>query len=213
MKTIICILLMFFFQETRALVPAEAFTFEFNIEPIRMDRKNENKLFEGVELLRKVFSSDEFRNRILKHKFNGRYSYAHNKGLSNRQIYKLLLKGTERLLPYENNAMDVEVELYTDYRSKVLGFTLPRSRRIWMNRKYFYKHTPAEVASHLTHEWLHKLGFHHEKERTEDRKFSVPYAIGYIVKDLARELEYEDYNQERSYKRKRRIRLPAYQER
>ena len=129
MKTFMCILLMFFFNEAKALVPMEALTFDFNIEPIGMGRGNEEKLFKGVDLLREVFSSEEFKKRIIKHKFNGHYSFAHNRGLSNRRIYKVLLKGIERLLPHENNAMDVEVELYSDYRSQVLGFTLPRSRR------------------------------------------------------------------------------------
>ncbi|MFP5385528.1 MAG: hypothetical protein ACLGHN_05575 [Bacteriovoracia bacterium] len=213
MKKLIGILLMTFLGKVEAFVPSEAHTFEFNIEPIRMGRQSENKLFEGVELLRMVFSSEEFKMRILKHRFNERYAFSHNKGLSNRRIYNLLLKGTEKLFPYENNAMDVEVELYSDYRSQVLGYTMTGSRRIWMNKKYFNKHSPAEVASHLTHEWLHKLGFHHEKERTENRKYSVPYAIGYIVKDLAREFEYENYHQKRSYQRERGIRSPTYHER
>lgn len=81
--------------------------------------------------------------------------------------------------------MDVEVALYTDNESVVVGFTNPRTRRIFMNTKYFNKHSPALVASHLTHEWLHKLGFDHEKAKCDERRYSVPYAIGYIVRDLA----------------------------
>jgi hypothetical protein len=96
--------------------------------------------------------------------------------------------------------MDVEVSMYTDNKSDVLGFTRPTTKRIWMNSKYFNKHTPAEVASHLTHEWLHKLGFDHDRERTPERPYSVPYAVGYIVKGIAGKI-YENNYQKDSKKR------------
>jgi hypothetical protein len=170
-------------------VPDEAFTFDFNVKTVQMPRFHEEKIFRAVELLKEVFASPEFRNKILGHRYRGQRSFYQNRGLSNFEIYHLILNGTEKLYPVRNNAMDVEIELYADFNSRVLGFTLPRSRRIWMNKKYFLKFTPAEIAANLTHEWLHKLGFDHERERTEARKFSVPYAIGYIVKELAQELE------------------------
>lgn len=168
------------------VVPKDAYTFDFNVKTIRMSRTKEKKIDNSIDILREIFASPEFKRRILSHKFRGHYQFNMNKGLSNYQIYRRLLRGIERLHPYENNAMDVEVELYTDLQSQVVGFTNPRTRRIWMNTKYFNKNTPAQVASHLTHEWLHKLGFDHEKGRCHDRKYSVPYAIGYIVRDMAK---------------------------
>lgn len=189
MKLMLCFLLFLFVAETKAYVPTEAFTFDFNIKTVKMTRLKEAKLYESVELLRKVFASPEFKEKILKHRFKGRRTFHMNNGLSNNQIYRKILEGVERLYPYHNNAMDVEIELYSDFKSNVLGFTRPRTKRIWMNMKYFNKHTPSEVASNLTHEWLHKLGFDHERERHPDRKYSVPYAVGYIVKEIAREYE------------------------
>lgn len=186
MKLIICLIMLLTFGEARSFVPAEAYTFDFNIKTIRMSRMKEQKIYEAVEILRMVFSSPEFKRRILRHRFNGRYRFAKNKGLTNRQIYYRILNGMERLYPYQNNAMDVEIELYSDYTSNVLGFTRPRSRRIWMNTKYFNRNTPVQIASNLTHEWLHKLGFDHERHRCWSRKYSVPYAVGYIVRDLAK---------------------------
>jgi len=170
------------------VVPKDAYTFDFNVKTIRMSRMKERKIDHSIDILREIFASPEFKRRILSHKFNGRYQFAMNNGLSNSQIYRRLLKGIEKLHPYENNAMDVEVELYTDFESLVVGYTNPRTRRIWMNTKYFNKNTPAEVASHLTHEWLHKLGFGHERNKCLNRKYSVPYAIGYIVRDLAKRI-------------------------
>ena len=206
MKTIIFLTMIFTFQDAGAFVPNEAYTFDFNVKTVRMGRVKEEKIERAVEILRQVFSSPEFKDRILSHQYLGRKRFAYNKGLSNQGIYKKILKGVERLYPYQNNAMDVELELFTDYSSNVLGFTRPRSKRIWMNTKYFDRHTPAEIASNLTHEWLHKLGFDHEREKSKYRKYSVPYAIGYIVKDLARGLDEESRYSEGSYQRKRSLR-------
>ena len=185
---ILILLLVFNISNVRAFVPVEAYTFDFNIETSRMGPVKEEKLFEAVELLQEVFSSPEFKLRILLHRYKGGYRFAHNRGLSNYQIYKRILNGVEKLYPVKNNAMDVVIELYTNNKSIVIGYTNPFTRKIWMNTKYFNRHTPAEVASHLTHEWLHKLGFGHEREKSNNRKYSVPYAIGYIVKEMAREL-------------------------
>jgi hypothetical protein len=170
-------------------VPQDAFTFEFNVKTVRMPPLKAQKLYDSIEILREIFSSSEFRRRILHHRFNGERTFHRNNGLTNDQIYWLILSGRERLTPHKNNAMDVEVELYSDFNSSVLGFTMPRTKRIWMNLKYFNKNSPADIASHLTHEWLHKLGFDHEKDKTSLRKYSVPYAVGYIVKDLTRKLQ------------------------
>jgi hypothetical protein len=57
-----------------------------------------------------------------------------------------------------------------------------------MNTKYFYVYTPYQVAGNLTHEWLHKLGFDHDVASTPARPYSVPYAVGYILRDLASDL-------------------------
>jgi hypothetical protein len=186
-------------------IPKDAYTFDFNIKTISMSRLKEDKIQNSVDLLKEIFASPEFKQRILVHKFNGQYRFSQNRGYSNFQIYQKILAGVEKLYPYYNNAMDVEVELYTDYNSQVLGYTRPSTKRIWMNTKYFNKHTPAQVASHLTHEWLHKLGFDHEKEKCVNRKYSVPYAVGYIIKDLAERID-EGRNQDRSQKRQRGFR-------
>lgn len=190
MKTIICLLLLFTGLQAHAFfVPDEAYTFDFNVRTVRMGRMKERKIEEAVDLLREVFASHEFKQKILNHRFQGRRSFYMNKGLTNGQIYRRILSGVERIYPYRNNAMDVEVELYSDFQSRVLGFTRPGTRRIWMNTKYFNRHSRSELAGHLMHEWLHKLGFDHERKSSPYRKHSVPYAIGYIVKKIAREIE------------------------
>lgn len=176
-----------------ARVPEEAYTFDFNVDMIRMAPHKEDKLYEAIELVRRAFSSYEFKERILNHTYRGKRAFANNQGLSNLQIYHRILAGVEKRYPWENNAMDLEVQLYTDLSSNVLGYTLPFSKRIWMNTKYFNRNSVAKVAGNLVHEWLHKLGFGHSWQRTPDRKYSVPYAVGYIIQDLATEMDEWDY--------------------
>ena len=170
----------------QAEVPEKALTFDFNVKTIRMGREKENKIDEAIDILRQVFSSREFKRRILNHRYRGRKAFAQNRGLTNAQIYHKLLDGMEKLTPHKNNTMDVELELFTDHNSTVLGYTFPTTRRIWMNTKYFNRARSHQIASNLTHEWLHKLGFDHEYKKTTKRAYTVPYAIGYIVRDLAR---------------------------
>lgn len=192
MKYLAVLFFFLFVQESHSyeFVPKDAYTFDFNVRTIGMGRMRERKIDRSIDILREIFASPEFKRRILRHKFGGRYRFWKNKGLSNAQIYRRILSGVEKLHPYNNNAMDVEVALYTDNQSQVVGYTNTRTKRIWMNTKYFNRHTPAEVASHLTHEWLHKLGFGHEKARCKERRYSVPYAVGYIVRDLAKKYRY-----------------------
>jgi len=170
-------------------VPKAALTFDFNVRMFQMSRMKEEKILDAVELLRKVFVSAEFKQRILNHQFYGKKKFLKNKGLSNLEIYNLILSGVEQLHPYRNNAMDLDVQLYTDYHSTVLGFTRPNTGRIWINSKYFNRHSPARIAENLMHEWLHKVGFDHDYRQTRDRKYSVPYAIGYIVGELAARMD------------------------
>lgn len=182
-------------------IPEEAYTFEFNIEPLNLSMSSEEKLFRAVDLLGQVFASPEFKHRILAYRFNHKHQFAMNKGLTNRQIYEKILHGTEKLSPEENNAMDVEISLYSDYDSRVLGYTRPDTKKIWMNMKYFNKHSIAELAGHLVHEWLHKLGFGHEEDWTPTREDTVPYAIGYIVRDIAEKIDEENSYQEGPFER------------
>lgn len=37
------------------------------------------------------------------------------------------------------------------------------------------------LAGHWTHEWMHNVGFYHDRRPTRRRPWSVPYLVGYIV--------------------------------
>jgi hypothetical protein len=173
-------------QSGQAIVPQKAYTFEFNIRTEQsISWEKEQKILRAIELIREVIATPEFRRRILQHRFLGQASFQYNMGLSNRQIYQKILEGAERLQPYKNNRMDLKLEFYTDLKSNVIGYTLPGTIKVWVNNKYFNTNSDAKVAANLVHEWLHKLGFHHDRFKHSHRKYSVPYAVGKIVRDLA----------------------------
>ncbi len=189
MKVGISLFLLAFMATASAVVPKSAFTFNFHVATVKMSRMKEAKVLEAVDIVRQIFASDEFRRKVLHHRVGNKKMFRYNRGLTNQQIYSALLAGAERLHPKRNNAMDIELELYTDKKSNVIGYTFSRTSRIWMNTKFFNQYDAGKVAANLTHEWLHKLGFEHEEDPSPQRKDSVPYAIGYIVRDLAKKYQ------------------------
>lgn len=168
-------------------VPTNATTFDTNLSLRKFSADQEDKVLEAAELIRQVVASEEFKDAVLNHTYNGQKTFVDSQGLTNAQIYNKFLQGAEKLTPAKNNAMDVELELYYE-NTTTIGYTYPNTRRIWMNTKYFDRYTAAQVAGNLTHEWLHKLGFGHASSSTASRPYSVPYAIGYIMVRLINEL-------------------------
>ncbi len=163
--------------------------FKVSLKLIDFDKDQEQKVMKAAELIKKVITSDTFRKRVLNHKFNGEKAFADNEGLSNAQIYRKILEGSETIKPGKDHEMDLV--LLTYYEDAItIGHTYPTTRNVWMNTKYLNRYNPVQVTGNMMHEWLHKLGFSHPVKNTPWRRFSVPYAVGYIMQMLARE-EYQ----------------------
>lgn len=165
-------------------VPNMAITWDANVQFVNFTTEQENKVMDAVDLIKQVIASDAFKNKILNYTYKGKKAFIDNNGLSNAQIYQKILEGSENLNPGKNNTMDITVETYY-VDANVIGYTLPSINKIYMNRKYFNNFTPVQISANMVHEWLHKLGFGHDYEATATRPYSVPYAVGYIVKALA----------------------------
>lgn len=172
---------------TASIIPPEAFIWETNLKMRNFSHEQEEKVKKAAEIIRKVVASEKFREKVLSYSHKGKKEFVNNHGFSNAEIYQKIIDGAEIIgNKSKNNAMDVELELYHQ-ATKTIGYTYPNTTRIWMNTKYFDKYTPEKVADNLMHEWMHKIGFTHEMAWDEDRDHSVPYAIGYIVEELAAE--------------------------
>lgn len=180
---------LFFASCTKSFAQEPLENFDVRTLLIGFTSRQEKKLHAASRLIRKIVRSHEFKERVLAHTWNGKKAFADNDGLSNEQIYRKIIEGSEKMNNLgANNTMDLEIELYTDNDSITIGYTYPSIVRIYMNRKYYNKFRPYQVADNMMHEWLHKLGFNHAIKNTPERPYSVPYAIGYIVKGIAREM-------------------------
>lgn len=171
------------------VVPSAALNFDVNVKlDNAFTTSQEDKIRAASDLIKKVIASETFKNRILNHKFKGRKAFNDNQGLSNAQIYKKIIEGSEVLTPGIDNQMDLSLEVYRASNNTV-GYTYPSELRVWMNSKFLNANKPYKVTTNMVHEWLHKLGFKHSAKSTPTRKYSVPYAVGYLVRDLAKRMD------------------------
>ncbi len=167
-----------------AAVPTRALTFDTNVLTYSMTSSQEAKIQKAEYKIRKVIGSETFRSRILNHTYNGRKQFNNNNGLTNLQIYTKILDGMESYLKSKNNTIDLNVKVYYQ-NSSTVGYTSTSSKYINMNTKFLNRYTSTQVTRNMIHEWLHKLGFSHSVYYSNSRNYSVPYAIGSIMEELA----------------------------
>ncbi len=144
------------------------------------------KLQSAFKVLEAAVNSEEFKDRVLNFKNSkGEPAFASNKGFTNEQIYEQFMEGRETLQPQTPGEMNFYLRLYNRPWSRVIGYTSATTNTININWRFFRNYAPADVAANLAHEWTHKLGFDHRSASEYD---SAPYAIGYIVGDIAKKL-------------------------
>lgn len=168
-------------------VPQAARNFAVNIKLDNFDSAQEDKVLVAADLIEKVVATEEFKQAILNHTYKGKKTFVDNGGLSNAQIYKKILEGSEALRPGADNEMDLDLEVFRRAGTTV-GYTFPNVIKVWMNEIFLNKFAPYKVTTNMMHEWLHKLGFKHAQSKTPSRPYSVPYAIGYLVAKIAKKL-------------------------
>lgn len=169
------------------VLPTGAYLFSANIDFTNFTASQEAKVEAAIELIKKVIRTTKFRDMVLNHTFNGAKKFA-STSKTNLQVYNSIIAGAETLYPTVDNEMDLQLELYTDMSSNVVGYTYPNTTKIWMNHKYFDTYTSNQVARNLIHEWSHKLGYDHDFSATSQRPYSVPYGLGTIMGQLASEI-------------------------
>lgn len=169
-----------------ANVPALALSFKTNVGYLAgFTTADEDKYNQAVAIVKKVVATETFRTQVLNHTYNGAKTYANISGKTNEQIYQSILDAAETLQPTKNNTLDVGVKLYYE-ASTVVGYTNGSITYINVNTKFFDTYDANQVAGNLFHEWLHKLGYEHDFAATAARPYSVPYAIGYMVRDIGK---------------------------
>ncbi len=184
------------------LIPAAA-SAELRVnldELVGFSTSSKTKIEQAANLLETILNSDEFKQAVLAHQFEGKTLFSNNdrtlndgpiqRGLTNEQVYEALMAGAEQLKgrpSVEDSVANLELHLYTPAWYKkwsVVGYGYPGQANIYMNWYYFNSFNSAQIIGNLVHEWIHKLGFDHDYGRTARRPCSVPYAIGDIVARL-----------------------------
>lgn len=166
-------------------VPQAAETFDIELNLTGFSQKHEEKIQEAKELIKKVIASQEFKDQVLGYTYQDKRQFADNNGLTNEQVYQKILEASEKFTPGKDNQMNLYLKSYSDQGSTTVGYTYKNVKHVWMNTKYLSNYPPAKITTNMVHEWLHKIGFGHDVEKTAKRPHSVPYAVGYIVRDLA----------------------------
>ena len=166
-------------------VPSQALNFKTNVTYMNLTSAQKTKYNKAIAIVKKVVATESFRTKVLNYKYNGIKQFANNGGKTNAQIYQSILDAAEKLKPIKNNTMDLGVKMYYASNS-VVGYTSTSISYINVNTKFFNSYAANQVAGNLFHEWLHKIGYGHDSSSTSRRPYSVPYAIGYMIRDIGK---------------------------
>lgn len=166
-------------------LPSQALSFKTNVTLMNLTSTQASKYNKAVAMVKKVVATEAFRKKVLNHTYGGVKKFVDNNGKTNAQIYQSILDAAEKLKLVKNNTMDLGVKMYYQ-ASSVVGYTSTNISYINVNTKFFNTYAVNQVAGNLFHEWLHKLGYGHSASATASRPYSVPYAIGYMVRDLGK---------------------------
>src|SRR5690606_28458817 len=103
-------------------LPFASETFDVNLYLDKFNQTDEEKIRKAAELVKRVIASREFRDKVLNYTVDGEKKFFDNDGLTNEQVYQIILAGSEILTPGANNAMDVKLRLYYE-RNNIIGYT------------------------------------------------------------------------------------------
>jgi hypothetical protein len=180
------------------VVPEQLNTLQFSVD-YKLEKYNEKqtaKFHQVIEKVLIILASKEFKKRVLNHEYQGKKQYStpevNGKTLTNQEVYKTILSGTEQLLKHipsekDDGEMDLHLKMYYK-RNSVVGWTKPSIMTIHTNSRYYNTNPHGKVGANFVHEWLHKLGFGHDFKRTARRPYSVPYAVGSIINELIQKM-------------------------
>jgi hypothetical protein len=135
------------------------------------------KFAEAIKKVHKEINSQEFRTRFLS------LPLEQTNGMTNVEIYDMLMSGRDKFNKAEDKDIDVYITMYYSWKN-VIGYTYPSTWWTWINRKFFSRFDLGEIGGNIVHEYMHNMGFGH---RSPSDKMSVPYATGYLIRDMIKE--------------------------
>jgi hypothetical protein len=98
------------------------------------------------------------------------------------KILEIIQNGNELVL---GEGSDGEADIFWKLNSRtkrgVVGYTYTNTIWQWTYRNWVEGMSDRQLAGHLVHEWLHKLGGAHAFKYHVHRQHTVTYAVGYFV--------------------------------
>ncbi|TFF37218.1 hypothetical protein [Mucilaginibacter psychrotolerans] len=152
------------------------------------------KLQKALSLFEAAMNTERLKSEIVNFSCVLGNKFEDNQGLSNQQVFEKLYAGEEHYAAGINFTADLILVLVKKRKPPffilhpAIGFGMPGQKEINTYTWWFYRAELYELAGHFAHEWSHKLGFDHSYNPTPTRDFSVPYAFGYMVAEIAKTL-------------------------
>ncbi len=155
-------------------------------------KRVKKKLLAALRLVEKVVNGRAFERQVIGHTYHDgkrRIRGYHMCDLAPDEVYEKIMSGADLYTPADGD-FDIRWKvkkrsLFWRITSNTIGYTYPFSRTINTYEWFIKKRRPPTVAGHLMHEYLHNCGFVHGAGRSKLRNRSVPYAVGYMVKNIA----------------------------
>lgn len=163
------------------------------IESTGYKEDNLTKLKESLSIIDRVINSDSFKQKVKTFPFHYRkklFGAYIDTPHSNLEILSLLENPGDYPGKINHNSIDLYLHLIEGADRNKVGFGFEGEKKIYTYRKMFMKLEPQQIANHLVHEWLHKLGFTHAEYTIyfDKRHHAVPYAIGGFIEALANQV-------------------------
>ncbi len=163
------------------------------VEMKGFDQEGRMKVLASLAILENIFNQEKFRQLILDYSHPGNKGFYFRKNMwgkyidtpySNQQVLSMITNAVELSGNVQHGQVDLYLNLDPRKGGGTVGYGYPSQKDIYTYSDWFTSFNSLGYASHIAHEWCHKLGFTHSHKKSEKRKYSVPYAIGYMVGDL-----------------------------
>jgi hypothetical protein len=152
--------------------------------------ENLTKLKSALLIIERVINSDLFKQKVSEYPFYYRkklFGGYIDKPYSNEEVLSIIENAIEYPGSINKNGIDLYLHLIDGSNGSVIGYGIRGTKEIYTYKKMFQVMEIKEIANHIVHEWLHKLGFTHAEYTTYfgKRDKSVPYAVGNFIENLA----------------------------
>jgi hypothetical protein len=172
--------------------------------------KQEQKILDCLELVIDAVNSPEFRDCVMnyKHKIDvvvgttgslwwRKYQYdTHIKDgfyfapgeriMSNEQVYREVMEGSEEETPEKDSEMDLVLTGRSKRFTSATAYGYPGDDEIVLYHWWVDQASVPELCNTIFHEWLHNCRFEHEFNWNKCRDYSAPYGLGEIVEHIVK---------------------------